>query len=221
MKTTTLAGIPIPRINLKVGQRARRARLMTSERGRTIVRLHDTLPGLLAFVETEFLYSVARGAQEIVEIGSYRGKSCVLMALGSQEGSARGAHITCIDPHMQPDQEHGSAADYEIFHRVIKEHGVADRVRHLRMRSEDAARTWHNREVDIVWIDGDHSYEGAKRDFEDWREAVKVGGLLAAHDAFGRLHPGVYPAWREAIENSGLYEPTKRCRTIAYARRVR
>ncbi len=221
MKTTTVAGVPIPRINLKVGQRARRARLMASERGRTIVRLHDTLPGLLAFVETEFLYSVAKGAEEIVEIGSYRGKSCVLMALGSQEGGAAGAHITCIDPHMQPREEHGSETDYEIFHQIIEEHAVADRVTHLRMRSEDAARTWDGRQVDIVWIDGDHSYEGAKRDFEDWREVVKVGGLLAAHDAFGRLHPGVLSAWQEVIEQSGLYEPTKRCRTIAYARRIR
>ena len=36
--------------------------------------------------------------------------------------------------------------------------------------------------LDFLFIDGDHSYEGVKADFEDYREFVRRGGLIAFHD---------------------------------------
>ena len=36
--------------------------------------------------------------------------------------------------------------------------------------------------ADFILIDGDHSYEGAKRDFEIYRELVRPGGMIAFHD---------------------------------------
>lgn len=36
--------------------------------------------------------------------------------------------------------------------------------------------------VDLVWIDGDHSYEGARGDIEAWLPNIKPGGILAIHD---------------------------------------
>lgn len=36
--------------------------------------------------------------------------------------------------------------------------------------------------VDLVFIDGDHSYEGAKGDIMAWLPNVKTGGILALHD---------------------------------------
>jgi len=40
----------------------------------------------------------------------------------------------------------------------------------------------HPELFDLVFIDGDHSYAGAKLDFEDYRDRVRPGGLLAMHD---------------------------------------
>lgn len=37
---------------------------------------------------------------------------------------------------------------------------------------------------DFIWIDGDHSYEGVKRDFDDWFPLLEIGGYLALHDVF-------------------------------------
>lgn len=49
--------------------------------------------------------------------------------------------------------------------------------------------TWHDvndilrdRKLDFLFIDGDHSYEGVKKDFEDYRYFVKDGGLIGFHD---------------------------------------
>ncbi|MCX5714987.1 MAG: class I SAM-dependent methyltransferase [Candidatus Omnitrophica bacterium] len=38
------------------------------------------------------------------------------------------------------------------------------------------------RMVDVLFIDGDHSYEGVKNDFELYRSLVKKGGIIAFHD---------------------------------------
>ena len=36
--------------------------------------------------------------------------------------------------------------------------------------------------LDFLFIDGDHSYDGVKRDFELWSSLVKIGGVIALHD---------------------------------------
>ena len=37
--------------------------------------------------------------------------------------------------------------------------------------------------MDLVFIDGDHSYEGCREDWEMWRDHVAPGGFAAFHDA--------------------------------------
>jgi cephalosporin hydroxylase len=39
-----------------------------------------------------------------------------------------------------------------------------------------------NRKVDFLFIDGDHSYEGVKKDFEMYSGLVRKGGIVAFHD---------------------------------------
>ncbi len=38
------------------------------------------------------------------------------------------------------------------------------------------------RKLDLLFIDGDHSYEGVKQDFLGYRDFVRRGGLIAFHD---------------------------------------
>ena len=40
-------------------------------------------------------------------------------------------------------------------------------------------------DIDFLFIDGDHSYEGVSRDFELWYPKVRKGGLVALHDIRG------------------------------------
>lgn len=52
-------------------------------------------------------------------------------------------------------------------------------------------------EVDMVWIDGDHSYEGCKADILGWMPHVKDGGIMAFHDY--DWHPGTTKAVDEIL----------------------
>jgi len=42
--------------------------------------------------------------------------------------------------------------------------------------------TLGSRKLDFLFIDGDHSYEGVKRDFEMYSPLVRKGGIIAFHD---------------------------------------
>jgi predicted O-methyltransferase YrrM len=68
-----------------------------------------------------------------------------------------------------------------------------------------------NREVDFVFIDGDHAYEGVKKDFEMFTPLVKKGGIIAFHDIV--VHPAeigcdVNRLWDE-IKESKKYDYTE------------
>jgi len=50
--------------------------------------------------------------------------------------------------------------------------------------------------IDILFIDGDHKYEGAKKDFEMYVPLVKKGGLIIMHDTVN-IREGVKDFWKE------------------------
>ena len=192
-----------------------RVRLAPS--GGEICRLHNALEGLLAIQETRFLYRLAKDARTVVEIGSFRGKSCVLMLEGAKAHGNTDVRITCIDPHEPTHFGAFKDEDHDAFEATIGAHGFTGRVNHLRMYSHDAIAGWDGTPIDVLWVDGDHSYEGAKTDFVDWAPFVRPGGVIAAHDAYRERFPGVLEAWNEVIEASDDWGPTRRCRTIAWA----
>jgi predicted O-methyltransferase YrrM len=62
-------------------------------------------------------------------------------------------------------------------------------------RSQDVGRSWIGGPVDLVFIDGDHSPEGCREDWEVWHRHVGPGGAVSFHDARaghagGRGSPG-------------------------------
>lgn len=54
-----------------------------------------------------------------------------------------------------------------------------------------------DRLLDFLFVDGDHSYEGVKRDFELYSAYVRPGGLIAFHDVLPQPSSGVDRFWRE------------------------
>ena len=64
---------------------------------------------------------------------------------------------------------------------------------------------------DFLFIDGDHSYEGVRRDFELYSPLAEVGALVAFHDIVpsipgGHGDPGDVPAFWGEIKNAQTVE---------------
>jgi predicted O-methyltransferase YrrM len=56
------------------------------------------------------------------------------------------------------------------------------------------------RSIDLLFIDGDHSYEGVRTDFEMYSAFVRPGGLIGFHDIVRPAHDPadeVYKFWEE------------------------
>ena len=47
---------------------------------------------------------------------------------------------------------------------------------------EAARGALEGRQVDVLFIDGDHAYDGVKRDYEMYGSLVRDGGVIAFHD---------------------------------------
>lgn len=147
------------------------------------------VPGFLMEAEARLLGTIAACAPAggtIVEIGSFKGKSTVMLAkVTAHYGLGR---VVAIDPHnFNSDELAGfktgpEATSYREFLGNLETAGVAGQVEVHRAYSTDVAREW-SRPIGFLWIDGDHSYKGAKADFDGFFSHVLPHGIVALHDA--------------------------------------
>ena len=126
----------------------------------------------------------------IVEIGSFRGRSTIVLATAADPS----VEIVAIDPHAGNDRgpqeidgfADEAADDHAIFTANLAAAGVADRVRHVRAFS-DAALDLVNGPVDVLYIDGAHRYKPALADIRTWGDRVNDGGTMLIHDSFSSI----------------------------------
>ncbi|MEI6663822.1 MAG: class I SAM-dependent methyltransferase [Actinomycetes bacterium] len=126
----------------------------------------------------------------IVEIGSYHGRSAVILARAADST----VEINAIDPHAGNDrgplQIVGSSdegeSDHQIFHASLNSAGVADRVRHVRLPSQSAHGSVVGT-IDLLYVDGAHGYGPAMADIRDWGHRVTPAGTMLIHDSFSAI----------------------------------
>lgn len=132
---------------------------------------------------------VERGGR-IVEIGSFRGRSTIVLARAASEG----VEVVAIDPHMGSDRgpqeiaadEALGESDTQTFRSNLSRHGVLERVRHVRRLSSEAHGDVAD-PIDVLWVDGAHRYGPALADLRDWGARVAPGGRMLVHDAFSSV----------------------------------
>lgn len=136
---------------------------------------------------------------DIVEIGSYRGKSTIALGFGSSLMSTKKRPIYAIDPFIaEPDSQYYQDYGYDIFWNNIKNHGLEDSVIPIKKFSTEAYRDCPE-SIAALFIDGDHEYSSVKHDIIHYTPRVVKGGLIAFHD-YG-IWPGVSKAVLELYSN--------------------
>lgn len=66
-------------------------------------------------------------------------------------------------------------------------------------KSKDVAFDWKLYKISVLFIDGDHSYEGCKTDIDSWFPHMKKGGVMLFHDC-DETSPGVLRAVSEFVD---------------------
>ena len=178
------------------------------------------VPGHLTEKEARFLGLLAacvpaRGT--IVEIGSFKGRSTVMLAkVASHYGSGP---VVAIDPHNSPilldHQANREASSYQDFLDSIHAAGVSAHVESHAAYSQEVANSW-NRPIRVLWIDGDHSYEGAKNDLDGFFPHLVSQGVVAYHDALNNF-PGPIRVFVEDVLHSDRFGPAGFVQSIAWA----
>jgi len=127
-----------------------------------------------------FLLADSLGREKVfVEIGSYLGKSSVVLGLVAKENNC---DLTCIDIFITADLEGKNAKP--TFLKNMESIGVKYTL--LEMKSDDAAKVY-NEEIDLLFVDGNHLYDdptygGVRNDCKFWIPKVKKGGYILFHD---------------------------------------
>jgi len=138
--------------------------------------------------EATLLAELAAGASVVVEIGVYEGSSALVLVQAMPPRS----RLHLIDPFVDESGwalPAGWGATERATRRVVARaaaHRDAPRIEWHVERSQDVGRSWERGEVDLVFIDGDHSPEAVREDWDVWHPHVKQGGHVAFHDANGR-----------------------------------
>lgn len=142
----------------------------------------DRIPTHLRRAERYRLYELARTVRgPILEVGSYLGASAGAFALGLREqgGDVAERRLYCVDTWQNDAMSEGSRDTFAEFRRNVRD--FDDMITVLRGRSVDVARDFRG-SLGMVFIDGDHSYEGVRADIEAWLPKLRKGGVAAFHD---------------------------------------
>jgi predicted O-methyltransferase YrrM len=128
------------------------------------------------------LYSMARSLKPnvCVEIGSARGRSACFVGLALAANG--GGKLFAIDPHTKTDwNDSQSIETLPIMQAHLESLNLTPYVEIVRKTSGEAAENWTDK-IDMLFIDGDHSYEGVRRDWELFSPHVSPFGVVVFHD---------------------------------------
>jgi predicted O-methyltransferase YrrM len=129
------------------------------------------VPGWESADEQAYLFQLAQNVPDggqIVEIGAEYGMSSSLFCKGAKPS----VKITSID--LFP-------GDLLAKHSAnLKEAGFGERT--TKIQANSAYYDWKQGPISLLFIDGDHNYEGCKADIERFVKFVEVGGIVAFHD---------------------------------------
>ncbi len=108
----------------------------------------------------------------MLEVGAYRGKSAVVLATALRAGGGDG-RLVSVD--IDPVALHSARA-------AVRARGLEDRVIFTRGTLQALLRAYPGIRPGVVFLDGDHSLEGVRRDLETLEAIVPSGALMLFHD---------------------------------------
>ena len=183
----------------------------------------NSVKGFIDHNEGICLYNYALNSSKkgpILEIGSYCGKSTIYIATAAKKYSGC---VYSVDHHTGSeenqvgweyhdielfDEETGRINSFPEFMRNLRKANLLDTVVPIVSDSPLVSRYWKI-PLSMVFIDGGHTMEAAFNDFNNWKDKIIKGGILAIHDVFPNPDDGgrpPYEIYRKALSEENFKE---------------
>ena len=108
--------------------------------------------------------------------------------------------VKCYAVDTWQGDDHAGYYDDKVFHEV-NAHNKAhfeSFSRLFKMKFDDAVNSFSNGSIELLHIDGLHTYEAAKHDFETWIIKLAPGAVVLFHDTNVRERGfGIWKLWKE------------------------
>lgn len=144
-------------------------------------RIAKKIPGHLSTIHGLFLYFYAwRAKGDIVEVGSYRGKSTTWLAGGTKH------RVYAVDDFRGVAEHPGETPD-QLYTAFKKNTEQFDNIVLLRGESAKVAEGFIGK-LGLLFIDGDHEVDSIRADYVAWGKFLD--GPVIFHDVFVRPKPG-------------------------------
>jgi predicted O-methyltransferase YrrM len=140
--------------------------------------------GEITILEWELLFKLAKNIKTncIVEIGTFKGKSAIALAMGAK---GQGVSVYAVDPHedyIENKVKKFTASSRTHFMKNMLIFNLSKQVRLVNLTSDQAVAGW-DKKISLLFIDGNHQYAQVKKDFLNWQKFVVKNGILILHDA--------------------------------------
>lgn len=170
--------------------------------------------------QAAYVFGLARrtGARRAIEIGRWRGGSTVVLA----SAMGREGKLWSID---LGEKEERVLGEFGRLDAEIREFCSRFGLEVELLVGDSRTIEVETGEVDLVLIDGDHTHEGVRNDFERFGRRVRVGGAVLLDDVFDDFfvpsHPESAGRLVNEVQQSGDYRLVRGVDRLAHLERVR
>lgn len=128
------------------------------------------------------------------------------------------AMLFCVDPYF------GGQAIRAVAVRHLARLGLSRKVRMIQSTAKEALASLPP-QVDFIFVDGDHSYEGLKEDWQIVRRILRPGGIAAFHDVNPQPKvrascDGAIQCFEELIKTDPDFKLVETCESLHVMMRV-
>jgi predicted O-methyltransferase YrrM len=170
--------------------------------------------------QAAYVFGLTRrlGATKAIEVGRWRGGTTVVLAAAM----GRDGKLWSIDIGEKAERLLGvGGASLDSETRAFCERFGLDAEL---LVGDSRTLEVETGEVDIVLVDGDHTYEGTRSDVERWGKRLRVGGALLVDDAFDDFwfpsHPESAGRVVRELEAEGEFRLVKPVDRLAHLERL-
>lgn len=185
----------------------------------------------------DFVMQIENEEPVVVEIGSWLGRSATVIGTALKNKAKRSGKkgiLYCVDPFNGFTSNTKAKKNFDrilsgyqdtvfnVFLSNMKKSRLTDVIHPLQGFSQVMLSSW-DRPIDMAFIDGDHTYERVKEDFELLQGHIKIGGLICFHDVYKRDgtysgDPGEFV--RNEIESNPNWKIVAQAHSILAIRKV-